>query len=247
MNQYHYTLLPSPVPREALPRHIAFIMDGNGRWAKAKGKRREAGHIEGAKVFRDLVEYCGDIGIPVVTVYAFSTENWRRPAAEVNAILKLLQMYIEDAFRTFTEKGIRIRFLGEKTPFPDKMRAEMEKLERESAENPRTLCVALNYGGRDEIVRAANRLAAQGEEITEEALSDALYTGGLPDPDLIVRTAGEQRLSNFLLWQAAYAEFYFTPTLWPDMRPADVDAALREYAGRTRRFGGVVDSPKKEK
>ena len=232
--------LPSPIPREALPKHIAFIMDGNGRWAKGQGKPREYGHKEGAKVFRKLVEYCGDIGIPVVTVYAFSTENWRRPAAEVNAIMTLLQSYIDDAFRTFTEKGIRIRFLGEKTPFPKRMREEMERLERESAGNPRTLCVALNYGSRAEIVRAAANLAAAGEEITEESLSGALYTGDLPDPDLIVRTAGEERLSNFLLWQAAYAEFYFTPTLWPDMTEESVNEALREYARRTRRFGGVV-------
>lgn len=235
-----YITRPSPIPREALPKHIAFIMDGNGRWAKSRGLPREMGHKEGAKVFRRLVEYCGDIGIPTVTVYAFSTENWRRPAAEVNAILALLQVYIDDAFRTFREKGIRILFLGDLSPFPPKLRSEMERLTRESAGNPRTLCIAVNYGGRDEILHAVNRLIERGQRVERESeISDMLYTAGLPDPDLILRTAGEKRLSNFLLWQAAYAELLFCDTLWPDMTEEAVDDALREYARRTRRFGGV--------
>ena len=234
---------PETAVRGTLPTHIAFIMDGNGRWAKGRGLPREAGHKEGAKVFRNLVEYCGDIGIPCVTVYAFSTENWRRPAAEVKAILALLRLYIRDAFRTFVEKDIRIVFLGDKSPFPPSLRREMERLEQDSAGKRKRLNVALNYGGRAELVRAAQRLVEQkvpAEEITEERLSAELYTCGCPDPDLIVRTAGELRLSNFLLWQSAYAEFYATDTLWPDMRSADVDRAIEAYNGRTRRFGGVV-------
>ena len=238
--------LPTAAPYSTapqLPSHIAFIMDGNGRWAKGRGLPREAGHKEGAKVFRNLVEYCGDIGIPCVTVYAFSTENWRRPAPEVRAILALLRLYIRDAFRTFVEKDIRIVFLGDKSPFPAGLRKEMERLERDSAGKRKRLNVALNYGGRAEIVRAAQRLAEQNvpaAEITEERLAAELYTYGCPDPDLIVRTAGELRLSNFLLWQSAYAEFYVTDTLWPDMRTADVDRAIEAYNGRTRRFGAVV-------
>ena len=226
-----------------VPRHIAFIMDGNGRWAGKRGLPREAGHKEGAKVFKTLVEYCGDIGVSCVTVYAFSTENWKRPPAEVRAILALLRSYIRDAFRSLAQRDLRIVFLGDKSPFPPSLRREMERLEEDSKGNGKLLGVALNYGGRAEIVRAARSLVEKGvppEEITEESFASALYTKDFPDPDLIVRTAGEQRLSNFLLYQAAYAEFYFTDTLWPDMRPADVDLAIEAFRRRTRRFGGVV-------
>ena len=223
-----------------IPEHIAFIMDGNGRWAKKRSMPREYGHKTGAAVFKDLVEYCGDIGIKHITVYAFSTENWKRPKAEVDAIMALLDAYIDTAFRDIAEKQFRIIFLGSKAPFSPELRERMEKLERDSANYDRILNVAMNYGGRDEIVHACNQLIADGAaEITEEMLSDKLYTRLSPDPDLIVRTAGECRLSNFLMWQAAYSEFYFTDKLWPDMTHVDVDEAIAEYTRRERRFGGV--------
>lgn len=235
--------MPNPMEQSAVPKHIAFIMDGNGRWAKRRGLPREAGHKEGAKVFRQLVEYCGDIGVSCVTVYAFSTENWRRPEKEVRAILALLRSYIKDAFRSLTERDLRVIFLGDKSPFPASLRREMEKLEEDSKDKPKLLGVALNYGGRAELTAAVKRLVEKHvppEEITEERLAAELYTKDFPDPDLIVRTAGELRLSNFLLWQSAYSEFYVTDTLWPDMRPEDVDKAIEAYGKRVRRFGAVV-------
>ena len=220
-------------------RHIAFIMDGNGRWAKKRGMPREFGHREGAKAFQRVVEYCGEIGIQYVTVYAFSTENWKRPENEVQAIMKLFNEYMGRAFRTFAEKGIRIRFIGNRSCFGTQLLSEMEKLEKDSACNTKVLNVAFNYGGREEIVQAARRVQDQGKELTEESLGSALYTDGCPDPDLIVRTGGEMRISNFLLWQAAYAELYFTDTLWPDMREKDVDMAVEAFRKRNRRYGGV--------
>ncbi len=230
------------MPTSNLPAHIAFIMDGNGRWASARGLPREAGHREGAKVFKKIVEYCGDIGVQAVTVYAFSTENWKRPRAEVSAILRLLHTYLQDAFHSFAERDLRVVFLGDKSAFPAPLRREMVSLEEESREKHKLLGVALNYGGRAEIVRATQNLITQGvpaDQVTEERLARELYTADFPDPDLIVRTAGEQRLSNFLLYQSAYAEFYFTDTLWPDMREEDIERAIAAYQSRTRRFGGV--------
>ncbi len=227
-------------PAQPCPlRHIAFIMDGNGRWAKKRGMPREFGHKEGAKAFQRVVEYCGQIGVEYVTVYAFSTENWKRPANEVNAIMQLFTEYMSQAFRVFAEKGLRIRFIGNREPFSPELIAEMEKLEQDSMGNPKVLNVAFNYGGREEIVQAARRVQSEGRELTEESLGGALYTDGCPDPDLIVRTGGEMRISNFLLWQAAYAELYFTDTLWPDMREKDVDAAVEAFRNRNRRYGGV--------
>ncbi len=221
--------------------HIAFIMDGNGRWAKKRGMPREYGHSEGAAAFKRIVRYCGDIGIKVVTVYAFSTENWSRPDVEVNRIMALLQEYLEGAERELDENRIRYTFLGDKSVFTDSLRETMERLEEASKHFELRLNVAVNYGGRAEIVMAAKKLVKSGAEITEESLSGALYTGSCPDPDLIVRTANERRLSNFLLWQAAYSEFYFTDTLWPDMQPRDVDLAVADFYSRGRRFGGVVN------
>jgi undecaprenyl diphosphate synthase len=220
-------------------KHIAFIMDGNGRWAKKRGMPREYGHREGAKAFQRVVEYCGEIGIEYVTVYAFSTENWKRPANEVNAIMQLFTEYMSEAFRVFAEKGLCIRFIGDRSRFDGALLAEMEKLEADSCHNQKVLNVAFNYGGREDIVHAAKALVASGDELTEENMSLALYTAGCPDPDLVVRTGGEVRISNFLLWQSAYAELYFTDTLWPDMKESDVDAAVMEFARRNRRFGGV--------
>ncbi len=221
--------------------HIAFIMDGNGRWAKKRGMPREYGHSEGAAALKRIVRYCGDIGIKVVTVYAFSTENWSRPKNEVDRIMSLLDAYIDEAERDLDKNKIRYVFLGDKSAFAPEVAERMKHLEAVSEPYELRLNIAVNYGGRAEIVNAARKLAESGREITEESLSNELYTAGCPDPDLIVRTANEQRLSNFLLWQAAYSEYYFTETLWPDISSADVDAAVADFYSRGRRFGGVVN------
>lgn len=221
--------------------HIAFIMDGNGRWAKKRGMPREYGHSEGAAALKRIVRYCGDIGIKVVTVYAFSTENWSRPKNEVDRIMSLLDAYIDEATRDLEKNKIKYVFLGDKSAFSPEVAARMNELERISDQYELRLNIAVNYGGRAEIVNAARKLAAEGKEISEQTISDALYTAGCPDPDLIVRTANEKRLSNFLLWQSAYAEYYFTETLWPDISSVDVDAAVKDFYSRGRRFGGVVN------
>jgi len=221
--------------------HIAFIMDGNGRWATRRGLPREAGHRAGAETFKKVVRMCGDVGIRTVTVYAFSTENWKRPGAEVNAIMRLLDSYIETAKKENESNGIRYVFLGDKDGLAPVLRDKCTELENLTVGNPLLLNIALNYGGRAELVHACNRLIASGKtEVTETDISDALYTAHCADPDLIVRTAGEYRLSNFLLWQAAYAEFYFTDTLWPDYSLADLSAAVDSFSGRRRRFGAVL-------
>ena len=220
--------------------HIAFIMDGNGRWAKKRGMPREYGHTVGSKTFEKVVRYCGDIGIRVVTVYAFSTENWKRPQHEVQAIMGIFREYLGRAQKKAEEYQIHTVFLGDKSIFPEEIRARMDALERDTAHHPLTLNIAINYGGRDEIVHAVNTLIKAGKtEITEDDITANLYTAHCPLPDLIVRTGAEQRLSNFLLWQAAYAEFYFCDTLWPDMDEAAVDAAVEAFYARKRRFGGV--------
>lgn len=226
--------------KSALPKHIAFIMDGNGRWAKKRLMPREYGHKVGAQVFQKITEYCGDIGIHAVTVYAFSTENWRRPQNEVNAIFKLFDEYIEKAAKSLSEKNIRVIFLGDKSVFNEGLRQKMEKLERDSINNEKILNIAINYGGRDEICHAVNECIKQGiTNIAESDISAHLYTSQSPEPDLIVRTGGEYRLSNFLMWQSAYAELYFTDTLWPDMTSEQVDEAVRVFQSRNRRYGGV--------
>ena len=219
--------------------HMAFIMDGNGRWATRQGKNRNEGHKKGAKVFEEVAEYCHDIGIRHVTVYAFSTENWRRPESEVSALLRLLSSYLDTAIKRFSEKKIRVIFLGDKSVFSKKLIEKMEKLEEITKEHTDVLNIAFNYGGRDEIVHACHKALALGEEISEESISRHLYTAASPDPDLIVRTAGEMRLSNFLLWQAAYAEFYYTDTLWPDMNAEEIDKACEAFLLRRRNFGAL--------
>lgn len=224
-------------------KHVAFIMDGNGRWATKQGKSRAEGHKQGALVFERVAEYCHELGIHHVTVYAFSTENWRRPKAEVDALMRLFSSYIERALSRFHEKRVRVVFLGDKSVFPKKLRASMEKLEKESAVYSDILNIAFNYGGRDEIVHAVNTLLSEGKtEVTEADISSRLYTSASPDPDLIVRTAGEMRLSNFLLWQAAYSEFYYTDVLWPDLRDEDIDAACLAFLSRKRNFGGIKET-----
>lgn len=222
--------------------HIAFIMDGNGRWAQERGMPREYGHKVGAETFRRVIRMCGDIGIKTVTVYAFSTENWNRPEREVSAILSLLDEYIGEAERTDAENGIRYVFLGDKEALPEALREKAEHLEALTANNGLLLNIALNYGGRDELVHAVNALLKEGaKSVTEADISARLYTSHCKDPDLIVRTANEYRLSNFLLWQAAYSEFYFTPTLWPDFGKEELALAIRSFYSRKRKFGGLAD------
>lgn len=220
--------------------HIAFIMDGNGRWAKKRGMPRSVGHRYGARAFRNVVEYCGKIGIKHVTVYAFSTENWGRPQDEIDSIIELLDKYIDECADNMEKYDVRMRFLGDMSPFDDALKSKIANIEEKTKDKSLALNIALNYGGRAEIVHACNRLIKEGKsEVTEADVSRALYTADTPDPDLIVRTAGEMRLSNFLMWQSAYAEFYFTDTLWPDMGPREIDLAVEEFYKRKRRFGKV--------
>ncbi len=218
-------------------RHIAFIMDGNGRWAKMRGLPREAGHKSGASNFKKIVRYCRKVGIQCCTVYAFSTENIKRPRHEVEAIFSLLLAYIEEAA---DEKDIEFRFIGEPSQLSENIGRKTKALEDETRGRPYRLNIALNYGGRAEIVKAVNNLISAGKEtITEEDISSQMYTAGCPEPDLIVRTGNETRISNFLLWQCAYSEFYFTDRMWPDYTTDDVDEAIRDFAGRSRRWGGL--------
>lgn len=220
--------------------HIAFIMDGNGRWAKKRGMPREYGHTIGAGTFRKIAEYCFRQNIGAVTVYAFSTENWKRPKREVDSIMRILDSYIKLGMAEMAKDNVRIRFLGDKSPLSDSLRREMLELEEKSAANKYALNIAVNYGGRAELVNAVNRLVSSGEkELSEDMISSALYTAGQPDPDLIVRTGGEMRLSNFLTWQSVYSELYFTDVLWPDLTERDIDLAAENYYNRQRRFGGV--------
>ncbi len=220
--------------------HIAFIMDGNGRWAKKRGMPREYGHVKGADNFKRVLRYCGDIGIETVTVYAFSTENWSRPAREVERLMQLLLDYVKGALDQLDDNKIRFVFLGDKSVLSEELRAVTTELEEKSARYALTLNIALNYGGRAEIVHACNSLIAEGKtSITEEDISSHIYTKDSPDPDLVVRTGGDYRISNFLLWQSAYTEFYFTKTLWPDLDEKEINSIVRNFYGRHRRFGGL--------
>lgn len=230
------------------PEHIAIIMDGNGRWAKARGLPRSAGHRAGVEALQRTVRAVGDRGIGWLTVYAFSSENWSRPKTEVNDLMGLLKLFIRRDLAELHRNGVRVRVIGERTGLQADIADLLREAEMLTALNrSMTLVIAFNYGSRDEIVRAA-RAAAEvvrrggiaPEEITEAWLASHLDTSGIPDPDLVIRTSGEQRLSNFLLWQAAYAELVFTPRYWPDFGPADLDAALETFDARERRFGGLV-------
>ncbi len=223
-----------------LPLHIAFIMDGNGRWAKKRGLSRSAGHAEGAKVFKTIVEGCFGLGIKAVTVYAFSTENWKRPKEEVDAIMSLMQQYIGDRLST-RDNRYKIRFIGDESVFEGETYQKMQRLEALNPDAGYTLYVALNYGGRAEICHAVNSLIAEGKrEICEADISQRVYTAGSPDPDLIVRTGGDVRISNFLMWQSAYSELWFTRTLWPDFTMDEVRSIVAKYGSRERRYGGLV-------
>lgn len=231
----------------ALPVHIGIIMDGNGRWAKKRGLPRKAGHSAGAKTFRKITRYCSDIGIKYLTVYAFSTENWKRPEDEVRSLMKLFKSYLEEALADFKDDSIVVRFIGDKAPFDEDLRNLMIENEESSKDRDgMVLNIAMNYGSRDEIVRAVKNIcndvqigAVLTENIDEQLISDYLYTSGQPDPDLIIRPSGEYRISNFLLWQSAYTEFVIMNKLWPDFEKSDLDEALKIYSQRNRRYGGV--------
>ena len=215
-------------------------MDGNGRWAKKRGMPREYGHKAGAETFRKICAYCRDVGFKTVTVYAFSTENWKRPKSEVDAIMDLLSAFLDELMRDHEKYGNRIRFIGDTTVLPKDLKDRIDYAESLNPDSDITINIALNYGGRAELVRAFEKLAAQGKtSVTEADISQALYTCESGDPDMIVRTGGDLRISNFLLWQAAYAELYFTEKLWPDLTPADVDDMIRDFYSRKRRYGGL--------
>lgn len=238
--------LPAP-DRAQLPRHIAVVMDGNGRWAQKRGMPRTFGHSAGSETFQKDAEYLSDLGIEYFTVYAFSTENWKRPPEEVQEILRLLEKYLHKAIREMREKNIRLQFFGDLTPFSPELRALIDETNAISRTTTGMLVsVCLNYGGRAELVRAARLLAEQcaagtlrPEEIDERRFSGCLYSADIPDPDLMIRPGGEVRLSNFLLWQNAYTEFYFSDVLWPDFDERQMDAAILAYQQRKRRFGGI--------
>lgn len=231
---------------ENLPQHIGFIMDGNGRWAKKRGLPRTFGHTEGAKTFRKIVRYCKDIGIPYISFYAFSTENWKRPKDEVNAIMNLFREYIIDV-RNYLSENTRMIFLGDISELDEDLQKKIRDLEYDTKDyKEMTLMMAVNYGGRAEIANATRQIAQKvkdGElkisDINENTINDFLYTHEAPDVDLIIRPSGELRLSNFLIWQSAYAEYYFTDVLWPDFTPKELDKALIDFSKRGRRFGGV--------
>lgn len=238
---------PEPELPAVLPEHLAIIMDGNGRWAKKRGLPRRVGHSYGAQTFRTITKHCEKRGIRYLTVYAFSTENWKRPAEEVEAIMNLLRDYLKESLADFQKENIRTRFIGNFEPLADDIRRLMREAEAVTEHKTgMTLNIAINYGGREEIAHAARCLAEdvqagrlRPEAIDEKMLARRMYTAGQPDPDLILRPSGEYRTSNFMLWQSAYAEYIFMDVLWPDFKPADLDAALAEYARRNRRFGGV--------
>lgn len=234
----------SPVHLNHLPQHVAIIMDGNGRWAKRRGLPRLAGHKQGATNAQRVVEIFTEYEIPYLTLYAFSTENWNRPQAEVNGLLQLLEEKLDEGVKLAQEKGIKIRHLGKLDGLSPKIQHRIKQaLELTQNNTGMTISLAFNYGGRDEIVEAMRRLILSGipaQKIDECIVSQYLYTAGIPDPDLIIRTGGESRLSNFLTWQAAYAEIYFTPVLWPDFDRREIDKALIFYRQRQRRFGSVA-------
>ena len=228
-----------------IPNHVAIILDGNGRWAKAKGMPRNYGHIQGAKTVEEICEVAYNMGIQYLTVYAFSTENWNRPKDEVDALMKLLRNYMKNCLKRATKNNMCVRVIGEKSRLDDDIRESIEELEEATKNNTGLhFTIAINYGGRDELVRGTRKLAervAKGElkpeDITEEMMSNSLDTAGYPDPDLLIRTCNEQRISNFLLWQLAYTEFYFTSVAWPDFSKEELEKAIEAYNHRDRRYG----------
>ena len=228
-------------------KHLAVIMDGNGRWAQKRGLPRSAGHKKGAETVKAITKAAGELGIKYLTLYAFSTENWQRSADEVATLMGLLRQYLKSDLQELKDNGVRITFIGERSMLDKDIVEQMEKLEQETAALDRlTLCIALSYGSRQEIVNAARRLAflaKQGDisanDIDIKMFSDMLYTRNMPDPDLVIRTSGEQRISKYLLWQIAYSEFFFTPTLWPDFSKAELEKIIADFNSRERRYGKV--------
>jgi undecaprenyl diphosphate synthase len=250
MTQYmEPTQLPLELQGLVLPGHVAVIMDGNGRWAKKQGWRRVRGHEEGAESVRCMVTSCRRFGIKALTLYAFSEENWGRPKSEVSALMKLMERFLKSERDLLIEKGIRLNTIGYTEKLPESTRKTLAKVMEDSADcKDMVLTIALSYGSRQEILRATRALAAKAakggldpEAIDQAAFEKELFTSGLPDPDLIIRTSGEQRISNFLLWQMAYSEFYFAPAYWPDFREPQLIEALVDYAGRQRRYGKTGD------
>lgn len=230
-----------------VPEHVAIILDGNGRWAKKRFLPRNMGHAQGSKTVERIIEDAFDMGIKYLTVYAFSTENWRRPKDEVDALMKLLRDYLKTCIKRANKNNMRVRVIGDVTGLSEDLREKIEQLEEASKGNTGiNFTIALNYGSRDEMIRAMKKMAddllagtLKKEEITEEVFSGYLDTKGIPEPDLMIRTSGEQRLSNFMLWQLAYTEFYFTDVLWPDFNKKELKKAVEYYNGRERRFGGI--------
>ena len=233
------------IDRSNLPRHIAIIMDGNGRWARKRGLPRTAGHAAGAETFRKVATYCKNIGLDYLTVYAFSTENWKRPAEEVAAIMGLLEKYLLEAIEQMERDRVKMKFFGDTSVLSPKLRELIARTDEISTRfEGCQVNICLNYGGRDEILRAVRRYAedvkaGRDNDIDEAAFGNYLFSAGVPDPDLIIRPSGEYRLSNFLMWQSAYAELYFTDVLWPDFTERDIDRAIADFQRRHRRFGGV--------
>ena len=245
-------MVAQPVSKEArllelgkLPQHVAIIMDGNGRWAASRGLSRQAGHRAGTENIRRVIETMARYEIPVLTLFAFSTENWVRPKREVNALIRLISHFIDGELKALNENGVRLRHLGSLEPLSPRLQGRIEDAMELTKDNDRIIVnVAFNYGGRQEIVDAVRRIVEDGvpaEKIDEALFSSYLYTAGLPDADLIIRTAGEMRLSNFLLWQSAYAEYYATPVYWPDFDAGEIERALTAFSQRERRFGGLLE------
>ncbi len=240
--------MTSEAEKSTGPRHIAIIMDGNGRWAQSRGRPRLFGHHAGAKRVREIVESCPDLGVKYLTIFAFSTENWKRTQVEVAGLMGLFRRYIAKEARALKDEGVRVRFIGDRVRLDDKLVGLMDELELLTSDNDKVhLTIALNYGGRDEVSRATKRLAQdvaagrlEPEKVDEETLPKYLDTYVLPDPDLVIRTSGEARISNFLLWQSAYAEYEFIDTLWPDFSPEIFAGLVQNYGRRERRFGGVI-------
>ena len=236
---------------ENAPKHVAIILDGNGRWAKAKGMPRNYGHVQGAKTVETICEDAYKMGIQYLTVYAFSTENWNRPKEEVDALMKLLRNYLKTCLKTAAKNRMCVRVLGDKSGLDQDIRDRIEELEKATEENDGLhFQIAINYGGRDEIVRAVRKIAQEiqsgsllTKQIDESCIADHLDTAGIPAPDLLIRTCNEQRISNFLLWQLAYTEFYFTPVPWPDFNKEELQKAIEAYNHRDRRYGGLKEDP----
>lgn len=237
----------SKIKNLALPKHVGIIMDGNGRWAQNRGELRSKGHVEGAEVFKEITLYCSKIGIKHLTVYAFSTENWYRPKLEVNFLISLFKKELKKALEEFSKENVKVIFLGDVSAFPVSLRNLINETVEISRNNTgMTLNIALNYGGRNEILNAVKKLAKdilekklKEDEISLKDIEKRLYTHGQPNPDIIIRTGGELRISNFLLWQSAYSEYFFTKTLWPDFTKSELNDIFTEYKNRKRRFGGV--------